>query len=260
MIPKIIHYCWFGGKPLPPHLHQYIDSWHRHCPDWEFKLWNEESFDIESHIFPKTAYQHKKYAFVSDYVRAWALNEFGGVYLDTDVELKYPLDEFLQYEAFSGFEAANLPFTAVWGAIPQHSLTRSVLNYYDNKTYSGHEPPNTAFISEIISKQFRIDKTRDTNQTGSDGQHSLHIFASHYFCLDLPANYATHHFIGSWLEDQRGKKPYKQQLHHKYHYRQLDDDFLLEKRQLKNLASKLSLSQLFMIIRYFIRSRVKARK
>lgn len=260
MIPKIIHYCWFGGKPIPDHLQKYISDWSQKCPDWEIKLWNEESFDVDQHIFTQTAYQQRKYAFVSDYVRAWALHEFGGVYLDTDVELKHPLDDFLACEAFSGFESINLPFTAVWGAIPYHSLSKEILAYYHNKTYSDQEPPNTSFISDIISEKFKIDRTIDINQSGSDGHHTLHIYASHYFCLDLPVNYATHHFIGSWLEDRNGKKPYKQQLHNKYYLSKLEDDFLLEKRQLKDLAKKINFSQLFLIIRYFVRSIIKKDK
>ncbi|QER38699.1 glycosyl transferase [Acinetobacter suaedae] len=257
MIPKIIHYCWFGGKPIPEQLQQYINSWKEKCPDWKLVLWNEESFDIDSHIFTSTAYQQKKYAFVSDYVRAWALYEFGGVYLDTDVELKQPIDNFLKYEAFSGFESTNLPFTAVWGAIPKHSLTRDILAYYKNKSYSDQEPPNTSFISEIISTKFNIDKTKDINQSGSNGENTLHIFSSNYFCLDLPQNYATHHFIGSWLDGSSGKKPYKKQLHNKYYLNQVEDCFLLEKRQLKNIAQQLNLRQLFIILRYFIRSKFK---
>lgn len=257
MIPKIIHYCWFGGNPLPEQLQKYINNWQEKCPDWEIKLWNEKNFDINSQVFTQSAYQQKKYAFVSDYVRAWALYEFGGVYLDTDVEIKLPIDNFLQYEAFSGFEAINLPFTAVWGAIPKHSLTKQVLSYYEQKYYSDKEPPNTAFISDIISKKFKIDKTMDSNQVGNDGVNTLHIFASHYFCLDLPINYTTHHFIGSWLEDKTGKKPYKQQLHNRYYLNKLGHDFLLEKRQLKELAKRINLTQIFIIIRYFIRSKLK---
>ncbi|MEG0035003.1 MAG: capsular polysaccharide synthesis protein, partial [Bacilli bacterium] len=81
MIPKIIHYCWFGKKDIPEPLQHYITGWKEKCPDWEIKLWNEDNFDINSHPFTKKAYEEKKYAFVSDYVRALALCEFGGVYL-----------------------------------------------------------------------------------------------------------------------------------------------------------------------------------
>lgn len=119
MIPKIIHYCWFGRKNIPESLQHYINGWKDKCPGWEIKLWNEDNFDINSHPFTQKAYEEKKYAFVSDYVRAMALHKFGGVYLDTDVEIKHPIDEFLTLEAFSSFEIDSIPFTsAVWGSMP----------------------------------------------------------------------------------------------------------------------------------------------
>lgn len=86
MIPKILHYCWFGNTELPEQLQNYITTWQKYCPDYEVKLWNESSFDVNSHPFTKTAYAAKKFAFVADYVRAHALYLEGGIYLDTDVE------------------------------------------------------------------------------------------------------------------------------------------------------------------------------
>ena len=85
MIPKIIHYIWFGGKPFPNKVLKGRESWHKYLPDYEFKLWNEETFDVNSVEFTKQAYANKKWAFVSDYVRMYALNKFGGWYLDTDI-------------------------------------------------------------------------------------------------------------------------------------------------------------------------------
>lgn len=257
MIPKIIHYCWFGGNPLPEQLEKYIQNWKEKCPDWEIRLWNEESFNINSHTFTQSAYQQKKYAFVSDYVRAWALYEFGGVYLDTDVEIKLSIESFLNYEAFSGFEDIDLPFTAVWGSIPNHSFSKKILAYYQNKIYSNKEPPNTQFISDILVSDFKIDKKDNTYQVGNDNINIIHIFPSNYFCLDLPVNYATHHFIGSWIEDHHFRKPYKQQLHNKYYLKKIEDDFFWEKDQLIKIAKKINLTQLLIIIRYYIRSKLK---
>lgn len=84
MIPKIIHYCWFGGNEMPPLVQKCINSWKEHLPDYEFKLWNEETFNINSSEWCKGAYENKKYAFVADYVRLIVLYENGGIYLDTD--------------------------------------------------------------------------------------------------------------------------------------------------------------------------------
>ena len=93
MIPKIIHYCWFGKNPMPKHLISYMATWKQQMPDWDIHAWDETSFNIaDAPIYVQQAYEARKYAFVSDYVRLWALEQFGGVYLDTDVELIDNLD------------------------------------------------------------------------------------------------------------------------------------------------------------------------
>ena len=84
MIPKIIHYCWFGGNPLPTELHEYIEGWKKIYPDFKIVQWNEQNFDVNSVLFTKEAYSVKKYAFVADYVRMWAMYQYGGLYMDTD--------------------------------------------------------------------------------------------------------------------------------------------------------------------------------
>ena len=96
MIPKIIHYIWFGGKPLPEKVEYCIESWKKWLPEYKFVLWNEESFDVNAYEFTRDAYAHRKFAFVSDFVRIFALATQGGVYLDTDIEIIKPLDVFLK--------------------------------------------------------------------------------------------------------------------------------------------------------------------
>lgn len=221
MIPKIIHFCWFGGKEIPEELQRYIDGWHEKCEGWQFYFWNESTFDINSQTFTKTAYEKKKYAYVSDYVRAWALYNYGGVYLDTDVEIKLSLDPFLNVDAFSGFEKQGLPFTAVWGAKKGHSLSKKVLRYYEDKTYTEDEEPNTNFISDYIVSEYGINPNIDMNQKGNNGNDEMYIYSSNYFCLDLPLNYATHHFTGSWLSAER-KVSYKDYVHASYFLRELN--------------------------------------
>ncbi|MBQ7857966.1 MAG: glycosyl transferase [Oscillospiraceae bacterium] len=105
MIPKIIHYCWFGHGEMPKLSKKCIRSWKKHCSDWRIILWNEDNFDInQCPIYVRQAYEAKKWAFVSDYVRLKLVYQYGGVYLDTDVELLKSLDELLKYKAFFGFE------------------------------------------------------------------------------------------------------------------------------------------------------------
>ena len=103
-IPKIIHYCWFGGKPKPELAQKCIKSWKKFCPDYEIMEWNESNFDVTTApLYVQQAYCLKRWAFVSDYVRLKALVEMGGVYMDTDVEVIKPLDPYLHHEAFAGF-------------------------------------------------------------------------------------------------------------------------------------------------------------
>ena len=105
MIPKIIHYCWFGRNPLPPLAIKCIESWKKFLPEYEIIEWNEDNFNLDKWVYTKQAYEMKKYAFVSDVCRLYAIKEFGGIYMDTDVEILNPLDKFLHHNAFSGFES-----------------------------------------------------------------------------------------------------------------------------------------------------------
>lgn len=104
MIPKIIHYCWFGGNPLPPLAIECIASWKKFFPDYEIKEWNESNFDVNIIPYTKEAYSAKKYAFVSDYARFWILYNYGGIYFDTDVEVIRSLDDIIAKGNFLGFE------------------------------------------------------------------------------------------------------------------------------------------------------------
>ena len=255
MIPKIIHYCWFGKNLIPEEQLKFISKWKEICPDWEIILWNESNFDINSTTFTKKAYELKKYAFVSDYVRVWALNKFGGVYLDTDVELKKNLECFLENEAFSCFETEGIPFTsAVWGSQQNHSLLKKLLNYYENKEYSLSESANTILIGDILEKEFSINPSENTNQLGSDGINSINIFSSNYFCLDLPENYASHHFFDSWANSKK-KNPYKNTIHERFYINSLKISESYSKNTIKNFAKNLSFKNVLWIIKYYIKSK-----
>ncbi len=104
MIPKIIHYCWFGGNPLPPLAEKCIASWQKFLPDYEIKRWDESNFDVNIIPYTQQAYESKKYAFVSDYARFWILYKFGGLYFDTDVEIIRPMDDIIAAGPFMGCE------------------------------------------------------------------------------------------------------------------------------------------------------------
>ena len=122
MIPKIIHYCWIGNKPLPPLAKKCIASWQRVMPDYEIKRWDETNYDFKKNEFMANAYAQKKWAFITDVVRLHALVNYGGIYMVTDVEVLKPLDDLLKYEAVSGFESEEDIPTGLMGSIKGHPL------------------------------------------------------------------------------------------------------------------------------------------
>lgn len=134
MIPKIVHYIWFGGKPFPEKIEKCIASWHRYLPDYEFKLWNEDSFDVESTEFTKQAYANKKWAFVSDYVRVYALCNYGGWYLDTDIEILRPLERFENQRLVLGTDHDGA-LTALMGSEPAHPYWEEILDFYKSLSF-----------------------------------------------------------------------------------------------------------------------------
>ena len=112
MIPKVIHYCWFGHHPLSPLAKKCMKSWKRYFPDYEIKEWNERNFDVNIIPYVKEAYEAKRYAFVSDYARFWILYRYGGIYFDTDVEVIRPMTDIIERGAFMGCETVankNIP-------------------------------------------------------------------------------------------------------------------------------------------------------
>ena len=134
MIPKIIHYIWFGGNPLPPKVVYCMESWKKYLPDYEFRLWNEESFDVNSVQFTKEAYEHKKWAFVSDYVRLYALYNYGGWYLDTDVEILKPLSDLEGHKIVLGLDDCGY-LSVVMGSEPGNPFWEKMLNHYHEMSF-----------------------------------------------------------------------------------------------------------------------------
>lgn len=135
MIPKIVHYIWFGGNPYSDKIQKCIDSWHKYLPEYEFMLWNEDTFNIdESCDYVRQAYANKKWAFVSDYVRVWALNKYGGVYLDTDVEVRKSLDNFLGHNMVLGTDELG-HLTAFMASSPNQPLWQDILELYHSMQF-----------------------------------------------------------------------------------------------------------------------------
>ncbi len=141
MIPKIIHYCWFGNEEKPLIFGRCLESWKKFCPDFDFKEWNENNLGTEQHPFLKNALRKKKYAFVADYVRVVRLYEFGGIYLDTDMLLIKPIDELLKYDFFTGEEVEGRVAYGLFGAIKGHPFLKKMIDFYDHTEFNVFSPP-----------------------------------------------------------------------------------------------------------------------
>lgn len=151
-IPKIIHYCWFGGN-IPAKFEKYIDQWRKKCPDYELKLWNENSFDLSSVEYLKKAVKAGRWAFVADYVRLAALYQYGGIYLDTDVELLGTFDSLLDQKLVFGFETSRQINGAIILAEKENPFIREVLDVYEGRFFEEKDIVDTMIpIPYVLSK------------------------------------------------------------------------------------------------------------
>ena len=203
-IPQIIHYCWFGNKPLPANCKKIIDTWKKHLPDFEIMLWNEASFDITCSEYVQAAYKAGKYAFVSDYARLCALKKYGGIYLDTDIEVVWRFDSLLSgYEAVFGFESGEKVMTAFMAAQPEHPVICEFLDYYKDRVFDpGNLEPNTVPLTDILrSRGLRLDN-RMQKLDGGTAVFPLEYFQAYDFSkamLCVTEHTRTiHRCYGSW--------------------------------------------------------------
>ena len=213
-IPKTIHYCWFGANPLSRLAQKCIASWKKYLPEYRIILWNEYNFDTSAFCFTEEAARSKKWAFVADFVRIYALYHYGGIYLDCDVEVKKNLDCFLNHQFFTGFELPNYPVvTALMGAEAHHPWLKELLDYYLARHFikSDGTPDlttNTVILTESLKKRYAVN-LNNTKQLLDDG---ICIYPQEYFCpLTIRGGnkqkyvdnaYAVHWFSASWLSPQ----------------------------------------------------------
>ncbi|MFR2070553.1 MAG: glycosyltransferase family 32 protein [Bacteroides nordii] len=207
MIPKIIHYCWFGRGKMPELALKCLESWKKHLPDYVIKEWNEDNFDLDAYPYAREAYDNRKFAFVTDIVRLYALYHEGGIYMDTDVEVLKPLDIFLKYDAVSGFESKTQIPTGLMACREGYPLFKELLDEYDGIHFK-HTDGSLDFTTNVVRitnaclKYGLIPNNRFQTVNG------FTLFPKEYFCpksyddgkIYLTENTVTiHHFAGSWL-------------------------------------------------------------
>lgn len=211
MIPKVIHYCWFGRGPKPEKIQKCIDSWSKIMPDYEIKEWDEDNWDVRKHLYTSQAYDVKKYAFVSDYARYDILFNNGGIYLDTDVELLKSLDPIVQEgKPFGGLDSSSGWFTSGLGmGGPRHSKIFNLirLDYCCSTAVDkfGKIRYNTN-VSHEISIMSRLGIKRGSNEIQEVG--GMVLYPKEYFCpIDFITNkinitdntYSIHHYTCTWM-------------------------------------------------------------
>lgn len=214
MIPKIIHYCWFGGNQLPELAQKCIASWKKFLPDYEIREWNESNYDVRKIPYTAQAYEAKKYAFVSDYARFDVLYEHGGVYFDTDVEVIKPLDDILERGAFFGVEQGQKPLlnAGLGIASPAAShLFREILDSYRNEQFVNADGScNLKTVVDRVTDIFRLHGFADSFEMQEVA--GFAIYPPEYFCpkdvrtgeLTITPNTRTiHHYDGSWVAEWR---------------------------------------------------------
>lgn len=208
MIPKKIHYCWFGGKEKPNDVKVCINSWKKYLPDYEIIEWNEKNFDIEnSNQYVREAYENKKWAFVSDYVRLMALYEYGGLYFDTDVEVFKSFNDLLNHKCFFGFESKDYVVSAVMGCEAGHVLMNRFLSSYEKRSFIQEKGTFDMTTNVVILTSLLKNYGLKLNGKYQELQEGISIFPQYYFASNDLVNiwgkydkqiYSYHHCLASW--------------------------------------------------------------
>lgn len=221
-IPKIIHYVWVGEKAKPELFYRCLESWKKYCPDYKIIEWNETNFDINQSLFASQAYQAKKYGFVPDYIRAKVLYDYGGIYMDTDVELTKPLDDLLDNDFLISFENEAYLETAFLGSVKGHPFLNKMCKFYETHPFICGDKmdltPSTPVWTLFLKKYYGLElKNKNQILYSLDGNHdySVSVYNNEYFCpinfttkeINVTQNtYAIHYFDASWFTKELKRK------------------------------------------------------
>ena len=228
MIPKIIHYCWFGGNPEPEDVKKCIVSWKKYLPNYEIRRWDESNYDVHKNQYMSDAYKEKKWAFVSDYCRLDVVYRYGGIYLDTDVEIIKSFDPLLKEKMFCGFESRDpmmlkkrrqieqsVAFGLGFGAEAGHPALKDMLDLYE--TLNFYKEDGSLNLVACPHYQTQILKQYGLVDNGETQRFKNGIaYSAEYFCplsnvtnkmLFLTENtYSIHHFTVSWASPKALKE------------------------------------------------------
>lgn len=198
---------------MPPLAKKCVESWRKYLPEYELMCWNENNFNFLSSPYAREAYEKKKYAFVTDYARMYVLYHYGGVYMDTDVEVLKPLDQFLCHKAFSGFENIEYVPTGIIASEKGGAFVKDMLEYY----YSHHFLREDGSLDMTTNVQIITDalvkKGLVRNNKFQEIDNYISLYPNDYFCPKIwgsdeiiltPNTHAIHHFLASWKDDERG--------------------------------------------------------
>ena len=224
MIPKVIHYCWFGGNELPDEAKKCIESWREKCPDYEIIEWNETNYDVTKIQYMREAYEEKKWAFVSDCARIDIIYQHGGIYMDTDVELIKPLDAFLDCGFYAGWERRDVSlngydgefknfvaFGLGFGAEKGHKVLKDLLDYYDSLKFRNVDGTLNLTACPFYQTQILVKHGLDVSERSLQSFDDIIIYPDDYFSpksfytgmISITENTVSiHHFAMSWKNNE----------------------------------------------------------
>ncbi|MCR4798926.1 MAG: glycosyl transferase [Bacteroidales bacterium] len=216
MIPKIVHYCWLSKDPIPKELQFYMQTWKEKLFDYEFILWNFERFDKKTSVWVEEAFNSKKYAFAADYIRLYALYKYGGIYLDMDVEVLKPFDDFLSLSTMLCFEKSedNRLEVATLGVEKNSNWIKECLSYYENRHFINDDGSMNTTVLPIIIRDslerngYALHKVHSVSDALKWQNKNIPVFSSDFFSpksyktkkIETSSNtYSIHHFSGTWI-------------------------------------------------------------
>ncbi len=231
MIPKVIHYCWLSGDLYPEKIQHCIDSWKKMLPDYELVLWDTNRFPLDKSVWVNEAYEVKKYAFAADYIRLYAIYNYGGIYLDSDVEVLKRFDDLLSLPYFVGKEGFdNRIEAAAFGAEKGEEWVKLCLDYYENRHFV---QPDGSFdtrvmpdiVNSIISSHYSIKAIKSIEDYSFE-KDTFNLFPNDWFCANIrmtptsleptyiisDKTYCVHHFANSWVKLNKFKLRIKSYL------------------------------------------------